>query len=229
MKYTIHKEIQRFTVFTLDAINTNQDQRYQGTFNQNAVNNRRKFVFKLPIQSHLKSKKCKIAIESIFCIDYEAEQLQDDDTPFHHSEFDTSGLADDRPIYNMSMLNYRVNSGKYELYSIRCGNIDSTHICDTRPQQFQSGSLIYNGKLDFNNFNPKECFVYDCSPNIINDYFTLYIDNNHFLLTELGIKDGLQVAVSFIVYDVEDFEDEPLSNAPNVNLKYDLVLNRGFR
>lgn len=233
MKYIIHKEIQRFTVFTQDAINTNEDKRKQGSPNILGFLNRRKFVFKLPLQSHLKSSRCKIAIEAIYSVDNDARQIEDvggAENIVDHNSFVTQGETQEKLLYNNMIINYKVNSSKYELYSIRSPNIHSSSVCDTRPQEYQSGPIIYTGKLDFQNFNPKECFIYDCGNNVINDYFTLYIDNNYFEAAdhEKGIKDDVEVSVSFIIYDVDEIDYEPLSNAPNINLKNDLILNRGY-
>ena len=120
----------------------------------------------------------------------------------------------------------RGNGSRFELWSIRYPNVVSNRISDTRPPgTFSNTPIIYNGKLDFQNTNPKETFCYDCSPNLINEEITLYIDNN--FNNETGVKDGINVAVSFILYDVEEVEIG-LDNAPDVNFKSNFTLRNNF-
>ena len=52
-----------------------------------------------------------------------------------------------------------------------------THIRSTHTQH--KHTHIYMGALMFNNGNPKETFCYNVNRDIMNNNFTLYVDDNH--------------------------------------------------
>ena len=62
--------------------------------------------------------------------------------------------------------------------------------------------IIYLGKLNFQNTNRKESFCHFVNLDIMNNDFTLTIDEN--FQTKKGIKNAMHIAITFILYEDED-------------------------
>ena len=90
------------------------------------------------------------------------------------------------------------NADERELYSIRCRNVTNSY--DTRNKHANGGKIIYQGPMNFQNTNPKECFCYDLnSLDVLNGEFELALDSN--FLNETGISPDLIFAVTFILME----------------------------
>ena len=90
------------------------------------------------------------------------------------------------------------NADERELYSIRCRNVTNSY--DTRKKHANGGKIIYQGAMNFQNTNPKECFCYDMnSLDFLNGEFQLALDSNY--LYETGISPDLIFAITFILME----------------------------
>lgn len=195
VKYFVPRKQIRFTVFTQDKVNSDADSRLYGT-----ASRKRKFVFKLNCTEQLNGNKCFLSIESVKCRDMSIIIPNKS----HDENFDTTTST--------SGITQRVvslgNTDEKELYTIRANFISQSKHLDTRPQEYKTGGIIYNGSLNFNNTNPLSSYCYEVRPNVLNDDFILYIDSNFRdgNVDELGIKETLHVAVTFILWDGDEVE-----------------------
>jgi hypothetical protein len=90
------------------------------------------------------------------------------------------------------------NVDERELFSIRCRYVTNSY--DTRKKHANGGKIIYQGKMNFQNTNPKEVFCYDInSLDFLNGEFELALDSNYF--GETGISPDLIFAVTFILME----------------------------
>jgi len=227
VKYFIPRKQIRFTVFTQDKINTDADSQLYGTPqtinlnpNQQPYTRNRKFVFKLNSSEQLNGNKCKISVESVKCRDMEnvlQGSSHDTNTQLQAVNNNPEGLQ--RALNRMIDLG---NTDEKELYTIRANFVSQSKHLDTRPQEYKTGGIVYNGSLNFTNTNPLITCCYDCDANILNNEIILYIDSNYYdmvanpTVNEKGIKPALQVAVTFIVWDGDEVEAID-GNTPNFN------------
>jgi len=192
----------RFTVYTQDAREIRN------------LNRRREFVWKLSMGSIVEpNEKIKMAIESINCRDM-SNLLEDDannifDYNVNAVNAEAGGAvvgAVDIAFKNTQIATALGNTDEKELYSIRCRNINSRYCWDSRPSVYGGTPLIYNGSLNFKNTNPEKSFCFDVDGDIANSEFTLMIDDNYVEyvnpnnINMLGIKDNLEIGITFILY-----------------------------
>ena len=192
----------RFTVYTQDAREIRN------------LNRRREFVWKLSMGSIVEpNEKIKMAIESINCRDM-SNLLEDDannifDYNVNAVNAEAGGAAVgavDIAFKNTQTATALGNTDEKELYSIRCRNINSRYCWDSRPSVYGGTPLIYNGSLNFKNTNPEKSFCFDVDGDIANSEFTLMIDDNYVEyvnpnnINMLGIKDNLEIGITFILY-----------------------------
>lgn len=204
-KYFIPRRKIRYTVYTQDKINTEDDCRLYGTDNR-----RRKFIFKGPSSQRLNGNACKIAIESIKCRDMSLAILDANGNPDHDLNIQPVAAAASGTQKTVMM----GNTDEKELYSIRASFINSNENYDTRPVFYKSAPIIYVGSLNFNNTNPMTSYCYDISPDILNNDITLYLDSNYKYYggiapefqDERGIVNFLDVAITFIIFDGDEVE-----------------------
>lgn len=190
---------QRFTVFTQDAeivsIGTGNNAR------------KRQFTWKLKgNKSYQDAKKLKMSIESIHCRNMGIILQGDQNKQFMTRAYDATIDGLDDQVNAMTQKSVSMgNTDEKELYTIRCNGVSSDNHLDTRPPQYKTGAIIYTGSLNFNNTNPKECFCYEVSKDILTSEFSLYIDTNFkdptTNVNTLGLSDNLEVAITFILYD----------------------------
>jgi len=224
VKYFIPRKQIRFTVFTQDKINSDDDARLYGTPQFDAAappvlqyTRLRKFVFKLNSSEQLNGNKCKISVESVKCRDMSIFITE--------AGYDNHDRNNQIPAGNASgtqLITGVGNTDEKELYTIRANFISPSKHLDTRPQEYKTGGIVYNGSLNFQNTNPLMTCCYDCDANILNNEIILYIDSNYYdmvanpIVNEKGIKPALQVAVTFIVWDGDEVEAID-GNTPNFN------------
>lgn len=189
------KKQYRFTLYTQDA----------RVYNNGTFGKRRQFDWKLNLGSIVENNgNVKMAIESIHCRD----MLVIIDPVLGHTshEFDGDdglGRGDEDIKQRMAIMNAVMtgNTDEQELYSIRCNKVMSKYFWDSRPSAYGYTPLIYNGPLKFQNGNPEFAFCYEVHPDIVNSDFTLYIDDNYIEINnESGIKENLQIAITFILF-----------------------------
>ena len=193
----------RFTVYTQDS----------QVIRQNA-NIKREFSWKLNMGQIVEpNAKVKMAIESIHCRDMD-QRIQNAAAVNQANSVDAANLAGGaQGFYNNQIAAALGNADEKELYSIRCRNVNSRYFWDSRPNEYDGGSLIYNGSLNFQNNNPKDAFCFPVDGDIANSEFTLFIDDNNQSLAgdeALGIKEQFQVAVTFILFI--DSDDDKKQN-----------------
>ena len=180
----------RFTVFTADASVVQESSILQGA----NVNRNRQFTWRLNFGKSINGANIKMAIESIHC--------RDDSILLENAQ-ETTFAA---PASNASASQKAImlgNVDEKEIYTIRCSNVSSSYYYDSRDKNtYGSAPIIYLGKLNFQNTNPKESFCYHVNPDIMNDNFTLIIDENFEI--KKGIKNDLRIAISFILYEDKD-------------------------
>jgi len=199
VKYFIPRKQIRFTVFTQDKSNSDADSQMYGTDNR-----RRKFVFKLSSSEQMNGNKTRISIESVKC--------RDMSNIFQGLDHDANAQTLIGSVEGLNRATQRAigmgNADEMELYTIRAEFVSTTHVLDTRPQQYKTGGIIYNGSLNFQNTNPHVTYCYDVSENILNNDITLYIDSNYHSnnVDELGIKNDLEVAITFILWDGDEVD-----------------------
>jgi len=191
----------RFTVYTQDAKQIIHFDR------------RREFVWKLSMGSIVEpNEKVKMAIESIHCRDM-SNLLEDNDNRIFNYNVNADNAeaggalgAVDIAFKNTQTATALGNTDEKELYSIRCRNINSRYCWDSRPSFYGGTPLIYNGSLNFQNSNPEKSFCFDVDGDIANSEFTLMIDDNYVEygnpnnIDMLGIKDDLEIGITFILY-----------------------------
>lgn len=180
----------RFTVFTADASIVQESSTLQGN---NVIKNRH-FSWRLNFGKRIEGANIKMAIESIHCRD---------DAILLENAQETVFAA---PASSASVSQKAIglgNTDEKEIYTIRCSNVSSSYYYDSRNKNtYGSAPIIYLGKLNFQNTNPKESFCYHVNPDIMNDNFTLIIDEN--FETKKGIKDTLRIGITFILYEDKD-------------------------
>lgn len=211
VKYFIPRKQIRFTVFTQDKINSNDDSKLYGTPQLNGTGvlqytRLRKFVFKLNSSEQLNGNKCKISIESVKCRDMSITITNSYDSHDHNFQGNTPNALGSQKITGVG------NTDEKELYTIRANFVSQSKHLDTRPQEYKTGGIVYNGSLNFQNTNPLMTCCYDCDANILNNEIILYIDSNYYdnvsnpAVNEKGIKPTLQVAITFILFDGDEVE-----------------------
>jgi hypothetical protein len=111
----------------------------------------------------------------------------------------TVPASENEIIPNMVRIIAGGNADEKELFSIRCRYVTNSY--DTRKSKHLSGGkIIYQGAMNFQNTNPKECFCYDLSSlDFLNGDFELALDSNYF--NETGISQDLIFAVTFILME----------------------------
>lgn len=177
----------RFSVFTADA-----DQIVQESFTQGGVayNRNRRFTWRLRFGKRIESTNIKMSLESIHCMDSENVIAGDQEN--------THGVAPGNSSQTQKAV-MMGNMDEKEIYTIRCPNASSSYYYDSRNQSYGSSPIIYLGRLSLQNTNPKESFCHHVNPDIMNSDFTLIFDEN--FQTKLGIKDTLQIGITFILYE----------------------------
>ena len=180
----------RFTVFTADADEIIQEQSTQGG---NTLERNRVFIWKLRFGKRIESTNIKMSLESIHAMD--TENVIGGDQESTHGATPGNSMQTQKAV----MMG---NIDEKEIYTIRCPNASSSYYYDTRNGTYGSAPIIYLGKLSLQNTNPKECFCHHVNPDIMNSDFTLIFDEN--FQTKLGIKDTLQIGISFILYEDKD-------------------------
>ena len=213
VKYFIPRKQIRFTVFTQDKINTDDDARLYGTPQYDAAappvlqyTRLRKFVFHLNSSEQLNGNKCKISVESVKCRDMSIVITNGYDSHDHNFQAGVANALGTQKITGIG------NIDEKELYTIRANFVSQSKHLDTRPQEYKTGGIVYNGSLNFTNTNPLYTCCYDCDANILNNDIILYIDSNYYdtvanpVVNEKGIKPTLLVAVTFIVWDGDEVE-----------------------
>lgn len=180
----------RFTVFTADAIEITEEESQQGgaTIERNRI-----FKWSLSFGKRIDGANIKMAIESIHCMDT--------DNVIGGDQENTFGATPGNSTQTQKAV-MMGNIDEKEIYTIRCPNVSSGYYYDSRNQIYGSAPIIYLGKLSFQNTNPKESFCHHINPDIMNSDFTLIIDEN--FQTKKGIKDSLQIGISFILYEDKD-------------------------
>ena len=184
----------RFTVYTQDS----------QVIRQFVGANKREFSWKLNMGQIVEpNASVKMAIESIHCRDM-SQRIQNAAGVNQELSVDAANLAGGaQGFYNNQIAMALGNADEKELYSIRCRNVNSRYFWDSRPNEYDGGSLIYNGSLNFKNTNPATSFCFPVDGDIANSEFTLFIDDNNQSLAgdeALGIKEQFQVAVTFILF-----------------------------
>jgi len=186
----------RFTVYTQDAREIPH------------IVRRREFIWKLSMGSIVEpNAKVKMAIESIHCRDLSNVLVDDadDEVDYDINANNTVGEVD-LGLKNTQIATAIGNTDEKELYSIRCRNVNSRYGWDSRPSVYGGTPLIYNGSLNFQNTNPEKSFCFDVDGDIANSEFTLILDDNHLELINgnyvnmLGIKETLEISITFILY-----------------------------
>ena len=180
----------RFTVFTADASVVEET----STLHGNDVSRNRLFTWRLNFGKRIDGANIKMAIESIHCRDESILLENNQETVFA------------APAGNSSQTQKTVMMGNIdekELYTIRCSNVSSSYYYDSRNKNtYGSSPIIYLGKLNFQNTNPKESFCYHVNPDMMNDNFTLIIDEN--FANKKGITNALKIGITFILYEDKD-------------------------
>jgi len=189
----------RFTVYTQDAREIRD------------LDRRREFVWKLSMGSIVEpNEKIKMAIESIHCRDM-SNLLEDELNIINYNQNGVEVNAVNNNNNDIAFKNTQIttaigNTDEKELYSIRCRNINSRYCWDSRPSIYGGTPLIYNGSLNFKNTNPEKSFCFDVDGDIANSEFVLMIDDNYIEyvnpnnINMLGIKENLEIAITFILY-----------------------------
>ena len=192
----------RFTVYTQDS-----------SFIRYNFNVKREFSWKLNMGQIVEpNANVKMAIESIQCRDM-SQLIQNAAGANQANTADAANLAGGaQGYYNTQIATALGNADEKELYSIRCRNVNSRYFWDSRPNEYDGGSLIYNGSLNFKNTNPATSFCFPVDGDIANSEFTLFIDDNNQGaggVELLGIKQSFEVAVTFILFiDSNDNEKQ---------------------
>ena len=199
----------RFTVFTQDASYEGYEDIIFNDRTHRTDNKIRSWTWKLNHGQHAQGR-ARLAIESIFCRDKSVVYEEN-----HLLYKETTAVAD---IEGIQMgLNFGTTQS-LELYSIRCNQVNSSSIGDTRPKtEYSTSPIIYMGPLSFQNTNPKETFNFECSKDILNSELTIHIDDNFFMDRRnaagdlethhtKGLKVGMNVGLTFILYDIRDDE-----------------------
>lgn len=180
----------RFTVFTADASIVQERSRLHG----NDVDRNRLFTWHLNFGKRIEGANIKMAIESIHCRDESILLENNQETVFA------------APASSASVTQKAIglgNTDEKEIYTIRCSNVSSSYYYDSRNKNtYGSAPIIYLGKLNFQNTNPKESFCYHVNPDMMNDNFTLIIDEN--FADKKGIKTDLKIGITFILYEDKD-------------------------
>lgn len=180
----------RFTVFTADAVVVKEESTLHGT----NVKRNRLFTWHLNFGKRIDGANIKMAIESIHCRD-ESILLDSKQEQLHGTAPSNSSQTQKTVMMG--------NIDEKELYTIRCSNVSSSYYYDSRNKNtYGSSPIIYLGKLNFQNTNPKESFCYHVNPDMMNDNFTLIIDEN--FANKKGIKDDLKIGITFILYEDKD-------------------------
>jgi len=99
------------------------------------------------------------------------------------------------------------NQDEKELYSIRCPQLSSPNIYDSRSNNFKNGgSLIYMGKLNLQNTNPLMSYCYDLTNKsfLQGGKIELSLDSN--FGAENGISPDMIFGITFVVFDVDETE-----------------------
>eukprot|EP00960_Hanusia_phi_P077635 768721-Hanusia_phi.AAC.2 len=133
VKYFVPRKKYRYTVFTQDISNSNEDSRMYGSDNR-----RRKFTFKPPSSEKLNGNSCKISIESIKCRDMTLAILNangdlDHDLNIQPANAGASGTQKTVMIGNID---------EKELYSIRASFLSNDKNMDTRPSNFKTAPIM---------------------------------------------------------------------------------------
>jgi hypothetical protein len=185
----------RFTVYTQDAREIRD------------LDRRREFVWKLSMGSIVEpNEKIKMAIESIHCRDMSNVLVDDGGIDVDYDISAVENATVDLGFKNTQIATAIGNTDEKELYSIRCRNINSRYCWDSRPSIYGGTPLIYNGSLNFKNTNPEKSFCFDVDGDIANSEFVLMIDDNYIEyvnpnnINMLGIKENLEIAITFILY-----------------------------
>jgi hypothetical protein len=106
--------------------------------------------------------------------------------------------SNDSTSMNMIRMIGAGNADERELFSIRCRYVTNSY--DTRKKHATGGKIIYQGKMNFQNTNPKDVFCYDVnSLDFLNGEFELALDSNYF--NETGISEDLIFAITFILME----------------------------
>ena len=181
----------RFTVYTQDSKDIAQ-----------MAGLKREFIWRINMGQ---IAKVEMSIESIHCRDMSHvlhNGLTGNNEGTLDNVIDAVKTLNPPGFYNVQIANALGNTDEKELYSIRCTSVNSRYCWDSRPQKYKGASLIYNGSLNFKNTNPEKSFCFDVDGDIANSDFTLFIDNNFYDGVEniSGIKDQLEVAVTFILF-----------------------------
>jgi len=184
----------RFTVYTQDS----------QVIRQNPNEKKREFSWKLNMGQIVEpNANVKMAIESIHCRDM-SQRIQNAALVDQELSVDAANLAGGaQGFYNNQIAMALGNADEKELYSIRCRNVNSRYFWDSRPNEYDGGSLIYNGSLNFKNTNPATSFCFPVDGDIANSEFTLFIDDNNQGaggVELLGIKQSFEVAITFILF-----------------------------
>lgn len=188
----------RFTVFTADADEIIEEE-YRVA--NNTEERKRRFTWRLRFGKRIDGANIKMSIESIHCRDTDILIEQDQENT--HG----AGTGNASQTQKTVMLG---NTDEKELYTIRCPNVSSSYYYDSRNKDhFGSAPIIYLGKLNFQNTNPKDSFCHHINPDIMNSDFTLIFDENFKTLgvgntDKRGIKDTLEIGITFILYEDKD-------------------------
>lgn len=204
----------RFTVFTQDAEIIRRPPPPVPAGGVPVPFPRREFKWRLKMGSIVESGKiCKLSIESINCRDRDLlmRTIVQAGPPAvggiiqPHTTDAMQLVGNAHPFNTQTALGYG-NTDEKELYTIRCPQVNSRCLYDTRPVFYGGSPLIYSGALNFQNNNPEKSFCYECDGDLVNNEFTLIIDDNYNNVdatnfsTSIGIKENLQVSITFLIF-----------------------------
>jgi hypothetical protein len=184
------KGYHRFTVFTNDATVIQETSTLQGA----NVDRNRHFTWRLNFGKRIEGTNIKMGIESIHC--------RDDSILLENAQETLFGTAPSNASASQKSIALG-NIDEKEVYTIRCSNVSSNYYYDSRDKNlYGSAPIIYLGKLNFQNTNPKESFCHFVNPDIMNNDFSLTIDEN--FQAKKGIKNTMHIGITFILYEDKD-------------------------